>query len=120
MARPSGSISEVGVGSAQALAADSRSGVTRPLSTVFVTINFGPSGSSNGVNFCLATKPLALFCVVEPYFGRMVLWVDDLAARYRAAFAANAFLLRSFLNACGLFLFIMSDDGDTQFIHFPF
>jgi len=90
------------------------------LESMFVKINLGHLGLSYTVNFYLSTLLIALFCVAEPYLGQMVLWLDDLAVRHRAAFAANAFLVRPFVYACGLFLFIMFDDRDTQFIYFQF
>jgi hypothetical protein len=70
---------------------------------------------SYSINFYLITLLVMLIVVVEP-----TLAVGLRALERRIAAPANLFLLRPAIYACGLLLFLIFDDRDTQFIYFQF
>jgi D-alanyl-lipoteichoic acid acyltransferase DltB (MBOAT superfamily) len=70
---------------------------------------------SYSINFYLITVLVMLIVVVEP-----TLAVALRALERRIAAPANLFLLRPAIYACGLLLFLIFDDRDTQFIYFQF
>jgi D-alanyl-lipoteichoic acid acyltransferase DltB (MBOAT superfamily) len=70
---------------------------------------------SYSINFYLITLLVVLFVMIEPI---LVSWLRMLERR--VVFPANLLLLRPALYACGLLLFLIFDDRDTQFIYFQF
>jgi len=70
---------------------------------------------SYSINFYLLTLLVMLFVAVEP---RLVSWLRVIEPRVVSP--ANLFLLRPLMYACGLLLFLIFDDRDTQFIYFQF
>jgi len=90
------------------------------LNSMFLKINISHLALSYSVNFYLVTFLIALLCLVEPYLGRPVTWLDRLSAKYQAALVTNMFLVRPLIYAFGLLMFVLFDDRDTQFIYFQF
>jgi alginate O-acetyltransferase complex protein AlgI len=85
------------------------------LKSMFVRFSFGNSLS---VNFYLVTLMIVAFVAVEPYVARGGQWLDE---RIANGFAnVNFLLLRPAVYACGLLLFLVFDDRNTQFIYFQF
>jgi alginate O-acetyltransferase complex protein AlgI len=70
---------------------------------------------SYSVNLYLITLLVGAFVLMEPM---LVEWLRALEKRVIAP--ANLFLLRPTMYACGLLLFLIFDDRDTQFIYFQF
>ena len=85
------------------------------LKRMFLQFSFGNSLS---VNFYLVTLLIVGFVAVEPYLTRGQQWLDDVIASRFAN--VNALLLRPAIHACGLLLFLVFDDRNTQFIYFQF
>lgn len=88
---------------------------TLMLNSMFVRFSFG-NGLS--VNFYLVTLMIVAFVAVEPYLARGWQWLDECIANQSAS--ANFLLLRPAVYACGLMLFLVFDDRNTQFIYFQF
>jgi len=70
---------------------------------------------SYSINFYLITLLVMLFVVMEP-----VLATRLRALAERIVLPANLLLFRPAIYACGLLLFLIFDDRDTQFIYFQF
>jgi alginate O-acetyltransferase complex protein AlgI len=85
------------------------------LKTMFVRFSFGNSLS---VNFYLVTLIIVAFVAVEPHVARGGQWLDERIANRFAS--VNFLLLRPAVYACGLLLFLVFDDRNTQFIYFQF
>jgi alginate O-acetyltransferase complex protein AlgI len=70
---------------------------------------------SYSINFYLVTLMVAAVAFIEPFL------VDRMSRlEKRIPMPAQLFLLRPALYACGLVLFLIFDDRDTQFIYFQF
>ena len=76
--------------------------------------------ASYSVNFYLLTLALALFCVVEPWLAARMEKLEKKMAVTSAGLQTHFYLVRPLLYAAGLFLFLLFDDRDTQFIYFQF
>lgn len=87
------------------------------LNSMFLHLTFGLSLS---VNFCLITAMIVVFVALEPLLTKCREWSDRAINRHWAGIAANFLALRPFAYACGLLLFLVFDDRDTQFIYFQF
>jgi D-alanyl-lipoteichoic acid acyltransferase DltB (MBOAT superfamily) len=70
---------------------------------------------SYSINFYLITLLVLVFAVLEPVLARALRALEN-----RLMAPANLFLLRPAIYACGLLLFLIFDDRDTQFIYFQF
>jgi len=85
------------------------------MKSMFVGLSFGNSLS---VNFYLVTLMIGAFVAVEPYLARGRQWLDEALAKRFAN--VNVLLFRPAIYACGLLLFLVFDDRNTQFIYFQF
>jgi alginate O-acetyltransferase complex protein AlgI len=85
--------------------------------SMFVGFTFGFSYS---INFYMTIALLAAVVAIEPYVSAWLVWVDECALRRRSVWLGNVFVLRPLLFAVGLFVFIIFDDRDLQFIYFQF
>jgi alginate O-acetyltransferase complex protein AlgI len=72
------------------------------------------------VNFYLLTVLVAGFCALEPLLCSALLRMEKWALADRRLLVPNLTLVRPFLYACGLFLFMIFDDRETSFIYFQF
>ena len=70
---------------------------------------------SYSIDFYLVTLLVMLFVLMEPMLAA---WLR--AMEKRVVSPANLLLLRPAMYACGLLLFLIFDDRDTQFIYFQF
>jgi D-alanyl-lipoteichoic acid acyltransferase DltB (MBOAT superfamily) len=70
---------------------------------------------SYSINFYLVTLLVMAYVVVEPMLAS---WLR--AIEKRVVSPINLLLLRPAMYACGLLLFLIFDDRDTQFIYFQF
>jgi hypothetical protein len=70
---------------------------------------------SYSINFYLVTLLVFLFAVVEPALASCLGAIER-----RIVSPANLLLLRPAMYACGLLLFLIFDDRNTQFIYFQF
>jgi D-alanyl-lipoteichoic acid acyltransferase DltB (MBOAT superfamily) len=75
---------------------------------------------SFSINFYLITLLIAAFTVIEPYIGSAFEMLEKGIATRPRLLAANLFLWRPMLYACGLLLFLAFDEQDTKFIYFQF
>jgi alginate O-acetyltransferase complex protein AlgI len=87
------------------------------LRSMFLRFSFGVSLP---VNFYLVTLMVVAFVALEPYFARCSHWLNERIAEQWANAGINFLLLRPVAYACGLLLFMLFDDRDTQFIYFQF
>ncbi|MGH9554552.1 MAG: MBOAT family O-acyltransferase [Terriglobales bacterium] len=87
------------------------------LNSMFLQWSWGTSFSST---FYGAVVLGGLFCLVEPYLVRFLSWLDQAASERRSAHAAAMVVTRAVTYACGLLLFMIFDQQDTQFIYFQF
>ena len=87
------------------------------LRSMFLRFSFG---ASLPVNFYLVTLMIMAFVAVEPYLARCSNWFDERVAEHWVGDGFNFLLLRPVMYACGLLLFLLFDDRDTQFIYFQF
>jgi len=86
------------------------------LQTMFTKLNMGTSYS---VNFYIVTVMVAAFCLMEPYLVSALSSFGALINKSRFTLLTNL-AARPALYACGLLLFMIFDDQDTQFIYFQF
>ena len=75
---------------------------------------------SFSLNFYLVTLLVGAVCILEPYLREGICKLDAVAEHHVRLAAANTYLLRPALYALGLFLFIIFDGRDVQFIYFQF
>jgi alginate O-acetyltransferase complex protein AlgI len=87
------------------------------LRSMFLRFSFG---ASLPVNFYLVTLLIVAVVGLEPYLARCTHWLDERLAAQWATIGINFLLLRPIAYACGLLLFLIFDDRDTQFIYFQF
>jgi D-alanyl-lipoteichoic acid acyltransferase DltB (MBOAT superfamily) len=87
------------------------------LRRMFLRLSFG---TSLPVNFYLVTMLILGFVAMEPYLARCSDWFDARIGQQLAGVNLNFLLIRPMLYACGLLLFLLFDDRDTQFIYFQF
>ena len=78
---------------------------------------FGVSYSANGF---LAVMLFAGYCLVEPYLAEWIKKMDQLLLRGSWGAVANWYVVRPVAYAMLLFLFLVFDDRNTQFIYFQF
>jgi hypothetical protein len=87
------------------------------LRSMFLRFSFG---ASLPVNFYLVTLMVVAFVALEPYLARASNWLDERISEQWAGVGFNFLLFRPVMYACGLLLFLLFDDRDTQFIYFQF
>lgn len=75
---------------------------------------------SFSINFYLITLLIAAFTVVEPYLSEGFEKLQNAMTTRPRLMAANLYLWRPVLYACGLLLFLAFDDRDAKFIYFQF
>jgi hypothetical protein len=87
------------------------------LKNMFLHFSFG---ISLPVNFYLVTFMVVAFVAVEPYVAQCAHWLDERMTEQWKSVSINFLLLRPIAYACGLLVFLIFDDRDTQFIYFQF
>ena len=63
---------------------------------------------------------MAAFTLIEPYLSAGFEKLQETIATRPRLLAANLYLWRPMLYACGLLLFLAFDDRDAKFIYFQF
>jgi alginate O-acetyltransferase complex protein AlgI len=87
------------------------------LRSMFLSLHFGHVYQAN---FYLVILSVGAFCAAEPYLVQGITRVEQALAKRQVTLAAHLYLLRPLLYAVGLFLFVVFDDRNAQFIYFQF
>jgi alginate O-acetyltransferase complex protein AlgI len=85
------------------------------LASMFVRFT---SGLAYGTTFYAFTAAVMLFCAIEPILGQKLSDIEESAGVHGPAL--TRILGRPLVYTCGLLLFMLFDEHDTQFIYFQF